>query len=250
MLLIYSFVFKIKYNLTSCFFLIASVSFLGMIFTFSSALGTRDWDICIVAAVAYNVSNAHFLLMLYEQKWCKNIKYGIVMIAGFSICHTSMWLLTNRTDASIQWVEKAYSTDPFLNKNLRNELLLAAIFDAAELYDKSLQWSQKDYQMHRDDPKTAQNYASALQNHGRDEEAWAVMEQNIKGSPRYVPAYHPLINHYLTIQNYDALYSILVQMESIYKQYPEEFISRLPQEQIDWYLGILAELREMRAAGQ
>ncbi|GHT21517.1 hypothetical protein AGMMS4957_10400 [Bacteroidia bacterium] len=252
MLLIYSAVFKIKYYLKSLFFLIASLSFIGLVFVFNPTLGTRDWDILAFAAVACNVSNAHFLLMLYDKKWCKNIKYGILMVAGFSICHTSMWLLTSKTDASIQWVERAYSTDNFrMNKDLTNENLVGKILSANNVYDRAIHWWLIYYQKHPEDPRSSYNVARALVELNRKEEACAILEENIKIFPFYDLAYALLIDLYVESFNDDALYAVLVQMEQAYKQRPEVFIrQQLSQEDLNNYWGALAELRQMRAARQ
>ncbi|GHT24404.1 hypothetical protein AGMMS4957_17350 [Bacteroidia bacterium] len=62
MILIYSIVFKVKYNLTAWFFFIASLSIVGLMFVFAAGRGLGDWDIFAFAAVVFNLSNAGILL--------------------------------------------------------------------------------------------------------------------------------------------------------------------------------------------
>ncbi|GHT38027.1 hypothetical protein AGMMS49965_00180 [Bacteroidia bacterium] len=62
MILVYSIVFKLKYNLMSWFFLVASLTIVGMMFVFDNARGSGDWDIYSFAAVVFNLSNAGVLL--------------------------------------------------------------------------------------------------------------------------------------------------------------------------------------------
>ncbi|GHT44246.1 hypothetical protein AGMMS49965_19540 [Bacteroidia bacterium] len=279
MILIYSIVFKVKYNLTAWFFLIASLSIVGMMVVFNAGRGLGDWDIFAFAAVVFNLSNAGILLGggVQEERICKNLKYGVLMFAGFSVLHTSAWLLLNKTDASLKWAKYAYETDP---THSDNAVVLGDVFYSNNL-EEGLKWYEKSYsegnhaagpkytllldklgrkeeflitaeKLYKADkrPLTAHNYAIALVKLDRKEEACAILEANIKEYPAYPPSYLPLIKVYIEKPDYDALYRVLVQMEYVYTQVPEEFTQRLTQEQLDGFWGVLAELRTMRAAGR
>ncbi|GHT18437.1 hypothetical protein AGMMS4957_00750 [Bacteroidia bacterium] len=254
MLLIYGARGKVKYDFTAWFFLIASLSIAGMMFVFDAMRGAGDWDIYAFAAVVFNLSNAGVLLGGGVQgcAWCKNLKYGVLMLAGFSICHTSMWLLTNRTDASIKWVENAFETDPasYYKHSFSNEATLTAAFFGNKLDDLAMKWQKQEYLKHRDDPRSGYNYAQILLKQGKNEEARAILLQNIRDFPWYVLPYPILLNHFLDIQDYEMSYKVLVQLEQVYKQEPKHLTSRWSQEQIDRCWKQLAVLRQMRAAGQ
>ncbi|GHT43951.1 hypothetical protein AGMMS49965_18800 [Bacteroidia bacterium] len=254
MLLIYSARGKVKYDFTAWFFLIASLSIAGLLFVFDGMRGSGDWDIYSFAAVVFNLSNARVLLGGGVQgcAWSKNLKYGILMLAGFSICHTSMWLLINRTDASIKWVERALSTDPgsYYKLSFSNEATLSVAFKANKLDDLAMKWQKKEYLKHRDDPRSGYNYALRLLDKGKDEEAVAILTQNIRDFPAYVLPYSLLLNHFLEIRDYEMSYKVLVQLEQVYKQEPQHLTSRWSQEQIDQFWAQLAALKELRAAGQ
>ncbi|GHT22997.1 hypothetical protein AGMMS4957_13940 [Bacteroidia bacterium] len=247
MLLIYCAAGKIKYNLTAWFFLIASLSFVGLIFVFDAHRGSGDWDICACAAVVFNLSNACFLLTWYDEKVCKNIKYGILMLAGFSVLHTSAWLLTNRTDASIQWLENAFETDPanyYQTEDNDNPSVIASILSDNNLNHLAVKWVEKTYIAHRDDPRAAYNYALILANVDRKKAACAILEENIKNFPYYDLSYSLLIELYAQSGNRDALYAVLVQLEYVYQREPELLTQLLTQEKLDIYWGALAELRQ------
>lgn len=245
--LIYSVIHKIKYNMTFYFFLIASLSITGLIFVFRADRGSGDWDISSFAAVVYNLSNACFLITVYEQKLYRNMKYGILMIAGFSILHTSAWIYTNKTDASIQWVESAFATDPagYYKSSFNNESMLTAIFTANNLPEHALKWGKIAYLKYPDDPRMGFNYALNLQQLNRNTEACAILEQSIKKFPFYPPAYTRLIEYYSITQNAELLYHTLLAMKQAYQQSPESFTRRISPEQMNMYFGILNELETL-----
>jgi tetratricopeptide (TPR) repeat protein len=215
-------------------------------FVFNGVRGSGDWDIFSFAAVVYNMGNAYFLLMAYEHRWFKNVKYGLFMICGFSVLHTSLWLATNKTDASIRWFESAIVTDPanYYKTAFNNEALLASAFAANKLDDIAIKWHKKAYLKHPNDPRMGYNYANELIKMDKKSEALPVLEQVIKAYPMYALTYVALIQLYIESNNYQSLYRILIQMEQAYKQHPEAFSSRLPQEHIDQYFNILTELRQ------
>ncbi|GHT41266.1 hypothetical protein AGMMS49965_10790 [Bacteroidia bacterium] len=247
LLLVYSVVFKIKYNLTAWFFQIASASFIGLLFVFNSDRGSGDWDIFAFAPVVYNLSNAYFLVMLHDNKIVKNIKYGVLMVAGFSILHTSMWLFTNKTDASIKWVQHAFRTDPasiYIRTSFNNESMLSIIFRNNGLNELAAVWAEKAYLKHRDNPKFPYDYAMALLRVNKKQEACAILEQGIKDFPEDVMLYSALANYYAETTNVNALYKHLEQMEQLYKQNPEAFTSRFSQKELDECWATLAELRK------
>ncbi|MDR3267592.1 MAG: hypothetical protein LBT83_00795 [Tannerella sp.] len=245
-ILIYSPVHKMKYNAIHWFFLIASVSIIGLMFVFRMDRGSGDWDICSFAAIVCNPANACFLLTWNDEKICKNIKYGMLMIAGFSVLHTSMWILTNKTDASIRWVETAFATDPgnYYQTSFNNEAMLAALFSSNGLDDRAIKWGKKAWLKYPDDHRMGYNYANTLIGLNRKEEACPVLEQTVKTFPAYALPYASLITLYLESRNYNALYRVLMQMEQVYKQAPEAFTSRLSQAQLDSYFKILEDFKK------
>lgn len=244
--IIYTLVYRIKYDAVQWFFLIASVSIVGLMFVFNGVRGTGDWDIFSFAAVVYNLANASYFLMLHDKKLCKNIKYGLLMISGFSVLHTSMWIATNKTDASIEWVENAFATDPanYYKKSINNEAMIAAMFAANNLTDRALKWNKQAYLNNRSDPNMGFNYANELLKYDKKDEAYAILEKLTADFPFYPLPYPVLINAYITSQNYNALYNLLIRMKTAYEQYPEAFTSRLPKEQIESYFNILNELSQ------
>jgi hypothetical protein len=245
-ILILSLIRKIKYDMTHWFFLISSISVMGLLFVFNGVRGSGDWDIFSFAAVVYNMGNAYFFLTAYNNKWYKNIRYGMLMIGGFSVIHTSLWIATNKTDASIKWVESAIATDPanYYKSSYNNEALLATAFSANNLTDIAIKWSRQAYLKYRNDPRMGYNYANELIKLNRKEEAIPVLEQVVQSHPGYALPYVTLIHYYSENKNYTPLYRILLQMEQVYKKSPEVFTSRLSQEQINQYLGILSELKQ------
>jgi tetratricopeptide (TPR) repeat protein len=245
-ILIYSLVHKIKYDMTLWFFLVSSLSIAGLMFVFNGIRGSGDWDIFSFAAVVYNMGSAYFLLMAHEHKWFKNIKYGILMFGGFSVLHTSLWIVTNKTDASIPRLESAIATDPanYYKTSYNNESLLASAFSANGLHEIAIKWSKQAWLKHPKDPRMGYNYANELIKMNKKNEAVVVLEQTLKSYPAYALPYASLIQYYVDSKNYQSLYRILLQMEQVYKQYPEAFTSRLPQEDINKYFSILSELRQ------
>jgi tetratricopeptide (TPR) repeat protein len=214
-------------------------------FVFNGIRGSSDWDIFSFAAVAYNMGSAYFFLTAYNNKWYKNIRYGMLMIGGFSVMHTSLWIATNKTDASIRWFESAIATDPanYYKTSFNNEALLAIAFSANNLNDIAIKWSRQAYLKYRNDHRMGFNYANELIKLGRKEEAIPVLEQLVQSFPTYALPYVPLIQYYIETKNYASLYAVLLQMEQIYTNSPEAF-SRLPQEQINQYLNILSDLKK------
>ncbi|GHT25254.1 hypothetical protein AGMMS4957_19760 [Bacteroidia bacterium] len=251
MLLIYSVLGKIKYNFTTWFFFVASLSIVGMMFVFYMDRGSGDWDIAAFAAVVFNLSNASVLLMgggVQAEGICKNLKYGILMLAGFSICHTSMWILTQKTDASIKYVTHAVITDPATYyMKIPNAIALSYM-----LYDNHLDdlfidlYNNTYFSPHY--PKPRYNYARALIRTNRQAEGYRLLEQLIIDFPDFLLTYPTLVEHYLAIRDYDASYKLLVQMVSFYEQNPANFVRVLSPQHIDECLRLLAELRKRRAA--
>ncbi|MDR1524042.1 MAG: hypothetical protein LBS79_02140, partial [Tannerella sp.] len=203
--LVLSVVHKIKYDAKLWFFQIASLSVSGMIFVFRMDRGSGDWDICSFAPIVYNAANACFLISVYERKLYRNIKYGILMIAGFSVLHTSAWIFTNKSDASIQWLETAFSTDPanYYKTSFHNESMLSAVFSANDLPEHAIKWGKKAYLKYPNDHRTGYNYANLLIALNRSEEGYAIMEQLLKSFPGYALPYTHLIAHYVKIKDYN-----------------------------------------------
>jgi hypothetical protein len=246
-ILVYSLVCKIKYDGTSCFFLIASLSIIGLMFVFNGIRGSGDWDIFAFAPVVYNLGNVCFLLTLHENKQCRNIKYGLLMIAGFSLLHTSVWIAANKTDVSIQWIESAIGSDPanYYRVSFSNESLLAAALSANNLKEEAVQWSYKAYRKYGNtDPRMGYNHATGLIALGRTAEARLVLESVVQSFPQYPMPYPLLTDYYIKNGNYDLLYNLLTQMESVYKQNPAAFTARMADEELQQYFRILSDLRK------
>jgi hypothetical protein len=243
--LVLSVVHKINYDAKLWFFQIASLSLAGLLFVFRMDRGSGDWDICSFAPIVYNAANACFLLAAYEQKRYRNIKYGILLIAGFSVLHTSAWIYTNKSDASIPWLEAAFSTDPagYYKTSFAGESMLTAVFAANGLHEHALKWGKKAWLKYPNDHRTGYNYANQLIGMNRIREGYAIMEQSLKTFPGYALPYTRLIAYYVEIKDYNALYRVLLQMEQVYGQMPEAFTGRLSREQIDQYFNMLSQLR-------
>ena len=244
--LLHSLINRIKYNVTQWFFLISSVSIVGLMFVFDPHRGSGDWDILAFASIVYSLSNAYCLISLHEKKIYGNIKYGIVMICGFSLLHTSLWIATNKTDASIGWIEQAIENDPALYYKIsfNNEAMLGAMFHANSLDDISLKWNRIAYRKHADDPRMGNNYAAQLAALNRKNEAIPVFEELVNKFPLYPLSYPQLANIYIENNDYEPLYRLLVKMEGVYNYNQNIFTSRLSKEHIDYYFSILRQLRD------
>ncbi|MDR1583096.1 MAG: tetratricopeptide repeat protein [Prevotellaceae bacterium] len=236
---------KIKFTATHWFLCIASCSVTGTLFAVDLWRGSGDWDIFSFGAIVTNLTAAFLLLDLYRQNAVKNIKYGICVMSVFAVMHTSFWIVTNATDKSIGWVEKAFRKDPaiYYQRSFSNESMLGAIFSSNNLQEKSLYWEKKAYLNHQNDPRTAYNYANVLIRAEKIQEAVQIYESCVSKFPRYALSYAQLVNIYMKDKNYNALYRLLLKMEKTYKEDPEAFKSRLPQEQIDSYFDILNQLK-------
>jgi hypothetical protein len=236
---------KIKLAAEEWFWIIASTSIVGFVFVCDMWRGSGDWDIYSFAAVVSSPATAILLLSLHKRKIIGSLKYGIAVMTVFAILHTSFWIMTNHTDKSIGWVEKAFSTDPacYYKKSFSNESMLGALFSSNDLKEKSLYWERQAYLRHQDDPRTGFNYASVLLKDRRMEEATKIYEQSIVKFPAYALPYAQLVNIYMQNENYEALYKLLLQMETIYKQDSQIFTSRFNSEQMDQFFNILDQLR-------
>jgi|GEM_PF-4672815 len=244
--IIYSLINRIKYDATQWFFLIASVSIVGLMFVFNALRGSGDWDIFAFAAVVFNLSNVFFLIMLYDNKLFVNIKYGILMICGFSVLHTSMWIATNKTDISINWIEHAIVSDPanYYKQSYNNESMIASMFRANGLDNKTLEWRNIAYKKHSIDPRMGYNLANDLNDNGQVNEAIIVLKELVDKFPYYPFSYTFLIKIYATNEDHISLYRILLQMEEAYNKYTDAFNSRISKEQMDSYSSLLNDLRE------
>jgi len=174
-----------------------------------------------------------------------NLKYGILMIAGFSLLHTSLWITTNKTDASIGWVEKAIETDParYYKKSFNNEAMLAELFEANKLYNKSLKWYQLAYRKYPNDPRMGYNYVGSLLNRKQENEAIAVLEELVSKFPTYPLSYPLLAKLYIVNEDYKSLYNILIKMEAAYKIDKNQFDGRMQKESIDQLFDLLNQLK-------
>jgi predicted Zn-dependent protease len=157
-----------------------------------------------------------------------------------------LWIVTNKTDASIPRLVSAIATDPanYYKTSFNNEALLASAFSANGLNDIAIKWSKQAWLKHPNDPRMSYNYANELIKMNRKNEAVVVLEQALQSHPTYALPYAVLIQYYVENKNYQPLYRLLLQMEQVYKQYPEALTSRLPQEDINQYFNILSELRQ------
>jgi hypothetical protein len=237
---------KIKLAAEEWFWLIASISITGFVFVCDMLRGSGDWDIYSFAAVVSSPATAIFLLSLYKRKIIDNLKYGICVMAVFAVLHTSFWIMTNHTDKSIGWVEKAFGSDParYYRSSFSNESMLGALFSSNELKEKSLYWERQAYLRHQNDPRTGFNYAGVLLKDGKIEEAITIYEQSVIKFPTYTLPYSQLIDIYMQNKNYEALYKLLLQMETVYQKNPQAFTSRFNKEQIDRFFDILNQLRQ------
>jgi tetratricopeptide (TPR) repeat protein len=121
--------------------------------------------------------------------------------------------------------------------------MLAAALSTNGLYDLSIKWSKKAYFKYPKDPRMGYNYSLSLFKTGHQEDACAVLEQLLQSFPGYALPYIELVSHYITNGDNDSLYRVLLQMETVYQQYPEAFTSKLPQEKIDACFNILSDLK-------
>jgi hypothetical protein len=224
---------------------IASLSVTGFLFVVDLWRGSGDWDIYSFGAIVTNPATALLLLDLHERKALKNIRYGVCVMAVFALMHTSFWIITNATGRSAGWVEKAIEKDPasYYKKSFGNESVLGAMFLSNNLTEKALYWQREAYLKHANDPRTGYNYANTLSGEGKTEEAVKLYESSVAKFPAYPLPYVKLVSIYLSNENYDALYRLLLQMETAYRIKPEAFTSRLSQEQIDGCMDLLKQLR-------
>jgi hypothetical protein len=241
----YAFNRNLKFTTMHWFLSIASFSVTGFLFVIDLWRGSGDWDIYSFGAITTNLTAAFLLLDLHERKAVRNIKYGVCIISVFAIMHTSFWTVTNATDKSIGWVEKAFEKDPasYYKRSFSNESMLGAIFSSNNIEDKSLYWERIAYFRYQNDPRTGYNYANILIKFGKTDEAIQIYESSVAKFPVYALPYAQLANIYLENKNYDALYRLLLKFEEMYKKNPEAFISRLSQEQIDSYFNILNQMK-------
>ncbi|MDR0726306.1 MAG: hypothetical protein LBF59_09930, partial [Prevotellaceae bacterium] len=161
------------------------------------------------------------------------------------ILHSSLWIVTNATDKSIGWVEKAFEKDPasYYRRSFSNESMLGAIFSSNDLKEKSLYWEKMAYLRHQNDPRTGYNYANVLIREGKINEAVEIYESSVSKFPAYALPYAQLVSIYSQNKNYEALYRLLLKMETIYRKTPDVFTSRLSQQQIDSYFDMLNQLK-------
>ena len=244
-MLIYSLVRRIKYDAVLWFLQIASISITGMMFVFVTERGSADWDISSFAAIVFNLANAVFLIYLYERELVRNMKYGILMIAGFSVLHSSAWIFTNKTDASIKWVELAFATDPadYYVLKISNESMISGAFFANGLHERALVWGKEACSKYPEDPRYLYNLALVLMNLNSQAEARDVMEKSIKEFPFYPQSYIGLIEGYLNGKNYTELLRILETFAESYRQFTDLFASTISQAEIDHYLNMLEQLK-------
>jgi hypothetical protein len=236
---------KLKFTVLHWFLCIASCSATGFLFVVDLWRGSGDWDISSFGAIVTNLTAVFLILDLYWQKMVKNIKYGVCIMSVFAVMHTSLWIVTNATDKSIGWIEKAFATDPaiYYKRSFSNESMLGAVFSSNNLKEKSLYWERMAYQRHQNDPRTGYNYANVLIREGKIDEAVMIYESLVSKFPWYALSYAQLVSIYLNNKNYEALYRLLMKMEEMYKKNPEAFTSRLSKEQIDSYFDILNQLK-------
>jgi hypothetical protein len=235
---------KVRLTAIHCFYLIASISIMGLMFINNNLRGSGDWDVFSFTAVVNNALAAILLLNLHERRLAKNIKYGVCVTAVFALLHNGFWVATNASDKSIGWVERAFEKDPanYYRSSFSNESMLGAIFSSNGLKEKSLYWEEKAYRRHQNDPRTGFNYANVLVREGRVDEAVKIYEASIDKFPAYALPYLQLVDIYLNSQRYEALYRLLVKMEAVYRQEPSVFTSRFSQEQLSSCFDILRQL--------
>jgi hypothetical protein len=245
MTLLHSLIDRIKYDVTQWFLFISCLSIVGLMFVFDPHRGSGDWDILAFPAVVYTLSNAYYLISLHDKKMCNNIKYGILMICGFSVLHTSMWIATNKTDASVGWVEQAFENDParYYKKSLNNEAMLALMFGVNELEDRSLKWHKIAYRKYPDDARMGFNYANELLKQKQTDEAIAILENMTNKFPLYPLSYPILVGIYIENKDYKSLYNLLTKLEAAYNKYPDIFDGRLSKERVNQFLMLLNNLR-------
>ncbi|MDR2148308.1 MAG: hypothetical protein LBE91_17830 [Tannerella sp.] len=244
-ILLHSLLNRIKYDAIQWFLLLSSVSIVGLMFVFNALRGSGDWDILAFTALAYNLSNVYYLLSLHDKKLYNNIKYGIAMLACFSILHTSFWIATNKTNASIGWIERAIENDPahYYKNSFSNEAMLAAMFGANNMEERSLKWHRIAYKKQANDPRMGFNFALMLINRNQKAEAIAILNDVINKFPLYPLPYPQLANIYIENKDYESLYHLLVKMETAYNGNPDVFNSRLTKETIEHLFSILKQLK-------
>jgi hypothetical protein len=245
LLLFYVFNRNVKFTVMHWFLCIASCSATGFLFVVDLWRGSGDWDIYSFGAITTNLMAAFLVLDLHRQKVVKNIRYGVCIMTIFAVLHTSFWIVTNATDKSIGWVEKAFEKDPavYYRRSFSNESMLGAVFSSNNLREKSLYWEKMAYLRHQNDPRTGYNYANVLIRENRINEAVGIYESSVAKFPAYPLPYAQLVSIYSQNENYEALYRLLLKMETIYSKTPEVFTSRLSKEQIDSYFNILNQLK-------
>jgi len=244
-LLLYSLINRIKYNPTHWFLFISSLSITGLMFVFNAHRGSGDWDILAFASIVFNLFNAYFLISLHDGKLCNNIKYGIVIVSVFSILHTSAWIVTNKTDISIEWLERAFVDDPahYYRKSLNNEAMVAEILVANKMEERAIKWYKLAYQKYPNDPRMSNNYSHQLFMQGKLDEAKVILENSVNKFPNYPSHYILLINIYIAKNDHNALYALLLKMEEAYNKNTDGFNKRLTKDQIDQCFLLLNGLR-------
>jgi hypothetical protein len=244
-MLLFMFANRVKFTATHWFWLISSMSLVLFLFVVDAWRGSGDWDIYAFGAPVYNAMLAFMILDLHNRNILKNAMYGACMLAAFSIMHTTFWIASNASDASIKWLAAAFEKDPacYYKQSFNNESMLAAAYGANGLDKEAVLWSQKAYRKHRNDPRMGYNYANELLKRGQNKEAYAIYEELTLNFPQYALPYPPLISRYYTENRHDDLLRVLNQLQAAYALNPQAFTSRIAQEQIDSYLTLWADLR-------
>jgi hypothetical protein len=241
---------KMKLTALHWFLIIASISVTGFLLVADLWRGSGDWDIYSFGAVVNNLMVTCILLDLHEMKIIRNAKYGLGILCTLSVLHTTLWIITNASDKSIIWTEKAFQNDPacYYQRSFSSAAMLAAAFGSNGLTEKSLHWHKVAYTQQPNDPRYGYNYAGVLQNNNQIEEAIAIYEKVVQLNPLYPLPYLRLVNVYLEGENYDALYILLDKMKNAYQLNPQAFTGRLEQAQIDYCFNLLQQLRPLTRA--
>jgi hypothetical protein len=217
------------------FLLTASVSLTGIVFAWDVSLGTWEWPVYSVAAVACNVTAVYALVSRPEQSEpSPDLKHALVVVIAFNLFSALPWLVVNASEQSITKIEQMVIHDPsFFHATSSSPLLELTVFSYQNgRKEEALKFASRAIAQTPQDPRPYSYMAALAMELGRPAQAQSILHGLIERFPYYAPAYKDLIGLSEKMGDHATTYLAVEKLYGLFLRNSRPFIVAIGKERI------------------
>jgi tetratricopeptide (TPR) repeat protein len=213
----------------------ASLFLIGVVFVWDVALGSWEWPVNSIAAVAYDLAAIYALVSWRKESApSPDLRYALVVLVAFNLFNAIPWLAVNASERSIDKTEQMAIHDPgSFHVTASSPLLELTLFCYQNgKIEQALKFASRAITEIPQDPRSYSNMAILMRDLGRLDQAERIMRGMIEKFPYYAAGYRDLIGLSERRGDHETTYIAVEKLYGLFIRNRRPFITVLGREQI------------------